>query len=125
MNGLPFQTRPVETHERKVCMFTAKVDGSAVDGGTLTTNGLDTGAAQHMKITEVGDGIYDLTLNNPGQRFVGVSGAGITNQTGIAASEQTAGSVMRIRHENMASGSVEADGDFYVQLWVSYAADPT
>lgn len=123
--GFPFMTRGIDTHQRKVVAMFALVDGSAVAGGTLTTDGLDVGAAQHMKITESSSGVYVLTLNNPGQRFVG---AAITSMTSLANQHfaiGTDGKTMTITQRTASTGVVLADADFSAILFVSHAADNT
>ena len=125
MNGLPFMTRGVETHQRKVAMMFAKIDGSVVAGGTATTNGLDVGAAQHMTITENGDGDYTLILLLPGQRFVGCIATSLTALGVCTADVATDGTSMRIKQTTASTGAALADSDIWACLAVSYAEDQT
>jgi hypothetical protein len=121
---LPFMTREVVTHQRGVVNMYAKVDGSAVAGGTDTINGLDIGAAQHMTISENGDGDYTLTLTNPGQRFVGLFATSITDDANCTCSIGTDGTSATVKQTDLAAAAL-ADGDFFLMMAVSHAADAT
>ena len=125
MQGFPFMTRELSTHQRlTVCMF-AKVDGSLVAGGTAVITGLDNGAAQHMTVTENGDGDYTFILNNPGQRFVGCIATGLTALSVCTADIATDGTSMRVKQTTASTGAALADADFWLGLWVSHAEDQT
>jgi hypothetical protein len=115
-------TREVRTTERGVRTYFVQLDGSAVAGGTATTNGLTLGGL-HMTVTENGDGDYTFTLNTPGQRIVGVSGIPITDDSSITVSAVTA-STVRILQTDLA-GAALADSDFYLQIFASTAGDAT
>lgn len=125
MNGLPFMTRGVESHHRKVANMYAKVDGSVVAGGSATTNGLDTGAAQHMTITENGDGDYTLTLSNPGQRFVGIFATGLTAGSVCTVVVSSDGASAQVLQTTASTGAALADADFFLMMAVSHAQDAT
>jgi hypothetical protein len=123
--GFPFMTRGLSTHQRKVVAMFAKVVGATVAGGTLTTNGLDTGAAQHMKITESSSGVYVLTLNNPGSRFVGANLQSMTSLSNLHYVITTDGTSITVTQRTASTGVVLADADFSAVLWVQHAADHT
>lgn len=122
---LPFMTRDVRTHQRGICNFYASVDGSAVAGGTDTTNGLDTAAKAHMTVTENSDGNYSFTLLNPGQRFAAIHATGITADTNCNVSVDTEGKTCTVVQTTADTGAVIADADFYLTMAVQYAADAT
>jgi hypothetical protein len=117
------QTREIRTTERGVRTYFVHVDGSAVAGGTATTNGLTNGA-QHFTITENGDGDYTLTVNNPGQRIIGASGLTLTAGSAITIGTVTA-TTIQVLQTTMTTAAALADADFYLQLHVSTAGDQT
>lgn len=119
----PMQTREVRTTERGVRCYYVKVDGSAVAGGTDTTDGLLLGS-QHMTITENGNGDYSLNLNVPGQRVVGVSGVGLTAASVITVDASSA-SQIDVLQTTASTGAALADADFWLQVYVSTSADET
>lgn len=125
MNGLPFMTRQVESHQRKVAFMFAKVDGSLVAGGTLVTTGLDAGAAQHMKVTENGDGDYTFVLNTPGQRFVSCIAQALTALSVCTVDIATDGTSARVLQTTASTGAALADADLWLTLAVSFAEDHT
>lgn len=118
-------TRGIDTHHRSVVAMFALVTGATVAGGTLTTNGLDTGAAQHMKVTETGSGIYVLTLNNPGSRFVGAAVTSMTTLAYCIFAITTDGTSITITQRTATTGAVLADANFSAIMFVSHAADAT
>lgn len=117
----PMMTRDVRTHQRGVRLMYATIDGSAVAGGTLTTNGLDALGKLHMKVTENAAGDYTLTLNVPGARICHVSAISIDNAEYISCSIPSA-STARVKQYN-AAGALVADHDIQVCIHVSTAAD--
>lgn len=118
----PMHTKEVRTTERGVRIYYISLDGSAVAGGTLTTNGLLLGAL-HVLVTENGNGDYTFTLNTPGQRIIGVSGMPVTADTSLTATILTL-STVQVLQTDMAGAAV-ADADFYLQIHVSTAAEAT
>jgi len=123
--GIPFMTRGMQTHQRKVVTMFAKITGATVAGGTLTTNGLDTGAALHMKVTETGSGVYALTLNDPGARFVGASFTSMTTLAYCHFAVTTDGKVITVTQRTATTGAALADADISCVMFVSYAPDAT
>lgn len=123
--GFPFMTRGIDTHQRKVVAMFVKLTGATVAGGTLTINGLDTGAAQHLKVTENSSGSYTFTLNNPGQRFVGIQATSITAGKLCTASIGTDGQTCTVLQTTASTAVAFADGDLFATLFVSHAADAT
>lgn len=115
-------TREVRATERGVRVHFVELDGSAVAGGTNTTNGLTLGSL-HMVVTENGNGDYTFTLNEPGQRIISVGGIAITDDTSLTLKAYTA-STVRVLQTDMAGAAV-ADADFQLQIWVSSAAEAT
>lgn len=103
----------------------AKVDGSLVAGGTDTQNGLDVGAKQHMTITENSDGNYTVTLNTPGQRFVGMIAQALTALTVCTVDLAVDGKSATVIQTTASTGAVIADSDFWLMLAVSHAEDHT
>jgi len=118
----PMLTREIRTTERGVRCYFLDVDGSVVAGGTATTNGLLNGA-QHFTVTENGDGDYTFTINTPGQRVVGVSGIPKTANSALTVATVTL-STVQVLQTDLAAAAL-ADGDFYLQVWVSTAGDQT
>ena len=123
--GHQFMSRPVETHHRGVAIFYVKLDGSAVAGGAATTNGLDAGAAQHMTVTENGDGDYTFTLNKPGQRFVSLQACSISDDALCTAAQVVDGTSCRVKQTTASTGAALADADFYLEIHCQYVADLT
>lgn len=118
----PMQTREVRTTERGVRTYFLDVDGSAVAGGTDTTDGLTLGA-RHFTITENGDGDYTLTLGVPGQRIVGVSGLPKTANSALSIGTVTASTVQVLQTD--LANAAQADADFFLQIHVSTASEAT
>ena len=118
-------TREESSHHRLVVNMYANVDGSVVDGGTATTNGLDTAAKQHMTVTENSSGNYTFTLNNPGQRFVGLVAQAITALTTCVVAITSDGLSATVIQTTASTGAVIADADFFLMMAVSHAEDPT
>lgn len=118
----PMQTREVRTTERGVRTYFVEVDGSAVAGGSNTTNGLTLGGL-HMTITENGDGDYTLTLGTPGQRIVGVSGMPKTANSALTIGTVSASAVQVLQTD--LANAAQADADFYLQIHVSTAGEAT
>lgn len=118
----PMQTRDVRATERGVRIYYLDVDGSAVAGGSGTTNGLTNGSL-HFTITENGDGDYTLTVNVPGQRILGASGLPKTANSALRVGTVTA-TTIQILQTDLANAA-QADADFLLQVHVSTAADQT
>jgi hypothetical protein len=108
--------------ERGVRTYFLDVDGSAVAGGTDTTNGLTNGSL-HFTVTENGDGDYTFTITVPGQRLLGASGMPKTANSALTVGTVTA-STIQILQTDLANAA-QADSDFYLQVYVSTAGDQT
>ena len=117
----PIQTRSVATVERGVRMHHVQLDGSAVAGGTATTNGILLGS-RHLTVTENGDGDYTFTLNDPGERILGAHciAFGATDSVCRVAAKTL--STIQIVQTDLA-GAALADEDFLMTLIISTAAD--
>jgi hypothetical protein len=121
--------RPVESHQRGVTDIEVWVDGSAVGGGTLTTDGLTMGS-EHVLITENSGGNYTITLNEPGSRAcfavataVGaVGGAGDVTTMRIISSDASTVVVEQVGADQT---TPSADGDFTVLIRRFDSADET
>ena len=118
----PMDTREVRTTERGVRVHFVEVDGSAVAGGTDTSNGLTNGSL-HFTITENGDGDYTLTLLTPGQRIVGASGVPKTADSALRIGTVTNAAIQVLQTD--LANAAQADADFYLQVWVSTAGEQT
>lgn len=118
----PMQTREIRATERGVRIHYLDVDGSAVAGGTDTTNGLTNGNL-HFTVTENGDGDYTFTLTTPGQRVLGVSGLPKTANSALTIATVTL-STIQVLQTDLANAA-QADSDFYLQVHVSTAGDQT
>lgn len=118
----PMLTRDMRTTERGSRTYFLDVDGSAVAGGTDTTNGLTNGSL-HFTVTENGDGDYTFTINVPGQRILGVSGLPKTANSALTIGTVTA-STIQVLQTDLANAA-QADSDFYLQVHVSTAGDQT
>jgi hypothetical protein len=116
--------REVKSTQCKVRHLYIKVDGSAVAGGTATTNGLLNGQTD-VTVTENGAGDYTFTLNTPGQRIINVQVAAITDVTTCRVKAVTAGTSVQIEQVGADQTTPEADADFYLLIVVSDAADET
>lgn len=115
--------REMMTPQRKSRVIFVTVDGSDVNGGTLTTNGIDVGA-QHVKITETGNGAYTITLNEPGSRACFAMVSPITDNSVCYVGECLAATV-KITQETASTGAALADADFNVMIVAFDAADET
>lgn len=115
--------RDMKCVQRGVRTIFVQVDGSDVNGGTLTTNGIDVGA-QHVKITENGNGDYTITLNDPGTRACFAMVSTITDNS-IAYVAATATSTVQIKQETSTTGVALADADFNVVIYAIDAVDET
>lgn len=115
--------REMMTPQRKSRVIFVTIDGSAVNGGTLTTNGVTVGA-QHVKVTENGNGDYTITLNEPGSRACFALVSTITDNS-IAYVAATAASTVQIKQETSTTGAALADADFNVMIVAFDSEDET
>jgi hypothetical protein len=106
--------RKIEGHQRGMTIIPILIDGSDVNGGTLTTNGIDAGANQ-VKISETGNGEYTITLNEPGSRACRAVATPITDNSIMNIVSTTASTVL-VKQETASTGNALADGDF--ELWI-------
>jgi hypothetical protein len=114
MKGFTTMLRMMNTVQRKSRVIFIQVDGSDVNGGTLTTNGIDMGA-DHVKITETGNGAYTITLNEPGTRacFAMISP---TTDNSICYVGACAAATVAVTQETASTGAALADADFNVMI---------
>jgi hypothetical protein len=115
--------RPVMTTMRKVRLIAASIDGSDVNGGTLTTNGIE-GAKQHLKISETGNGAYTITLNEPGSMPCFAIATPVTDNSIVYIGACTASTVL-VTQETASTGAALADADFNIVIFASDAEDET
>lgn len=115
--------RPVMTTMRKVRMIAVSIDGSAVNGGTLTTNGI-AGADQHVKISETGNGAYTITLNSPGSMPCFAIATPVTDNSIVYIGSCTA-STVAVTQETASTGVALADADFNLVIFASDAEEET
>jgi hypothetical protein len=108
---------------RKVRMIAASIDGSDVNGGTKTTNGIE-GAAQHLTISETGNGAYTIYLNDPGSMPCFAIATPVTDNSIVYIGACAAGSVA-VTQETASTGAALADGDFNIVIFASDAEDET
>lgn len=106
--------RDLRTVQRGTRVIFVTIDGSAVNGGTLTTNGVVVGSP-HVKVTENGNGDYTITLNEPGTRSCFAMVSTITDNS-IAYVSATAASTVQIKQETSTTGAALADADFNVVI---------
>lgn len=115
--------RHIESEQRLVEKIFVKIDGSAVAGGTLTTDGLLMGKNQ-VKITENGSGDYTLTLNTPGSRDCFAVATGLTDNS-ICYVVATDNSTVQVKQETCTTGAALADADLWVEITKFDSADET
>ena len=115
--------RSIKTVQRNARVIFVKIDGSDVGGATLTTNGIKVGA-EHVKITETGNGAYTLTLNQPGTR---ACFAMITSNTdnSICHVGTCAASTVAVTQDTASTGAALADADFSVIIVAFDSEDET
>jgi len=113
----------MECVQRKVRAIFVTIDGSAVAGGTLTTNGILVGA-QHVKVSETGNGAYTITLNTPGSRPCFAVGSPITDNSIIYIGECLKNTV-KVTQETASTGAALADADFNLVIYAIDAEDET
>lgn len=103
----------------RVLMF--QIDGSAVAGGTDTTDGITEGAA-HATITENGSGDYTITFNQPFARTPTVVVTPVTDVTTCRIKAVT-NELVTIEQVGADQTTPEADGDFHVVVFGNDVAD--
>lgn len=115
--------RSLKTTQRGVRMIPVAIDGSAVNGGTLTTNGVVIGD-QHVKVTETGAGRYTITLNTPGTMPCGAVVCPSTDLS-ICYFVSSTKSTVVIAQNTATTGAALADADFTVLIFAVDAEDET
>lgn len=117
--------REIQTPQRQVREFFFHVDGSAVAGGTLTKDGLLIGSNEGL-ITENSAGDYTIFFNQPGTRLLGAQVTAITDVTTcrvkIATSDHTKVTIEQVGADQT---TPEADGDFFLTVWLQDASAET
>jgi len=106
--------RDLRTVQREARVIFVTIDGSAVAGGTLTTDGVLVGSP-HVKVTETGNGAYTITLNEPGSRACFAMVSPITDNSVFYVGECLA-STVKITQETASTGAALADADFNVMI---------
>lgn len=106
--------RDMKCVQRNARVIFVTIDGSAVAGGTLTTDGVTVGSP-HVKVTENGNGDYTITLNEPGSRACFAVVSTITDNS-LAYVAATAASTVQIKQETCTTGVALADADFNVMI---------
>ena len=106
--------RDLRTVQREARVIFVTIDGSAVAGGTLTSNGVLVGSP-HVKVTETGNGAYTITLNEPGSRACFAMVSPITDNSVCYVGECLA-STVKITQETASTGAALADADFNVMI---------
>jgi hypothetical protein len=117
--------RDIQSQQRHVQKWFCHVDGSAVGGGTATTDGL-TQYDEGTTITENSSGNYTVTLPAGVQRILAVQVTPLTDVTTcrVVAIDANAGTV-QIEQVGADQTTPTADGDFFVEITTSDAADRT
>jgi len=116
--------RKIESHQRLVTVLNITVDGSAVAGGTLTTNGVGGPDAQHVTISETGAGAYTITLNEPGSRACFATATAITDNSTVYIGAMAA-STVAVTQDTVTTGNALADADFNITIYKYDSADAT
>jgi hypothetical protein len=117
--------REVKSTQCKVRHLYIELDGSAVAGGTLTTDGLTHGQ-NDVTVTENSSGNYTFFLNTPGQRIVNVQATPITDVTTCrVVAADTDKTKVTIEQVGADQTTPEADADFYLLIVVSDASAET
>lgn len=115
--------REMKSPQRLVrCLF-FRIDGSAVAGGTATTNGIDEGEYSGT-ITENGSGDYTITFS---QAFARTPVVMITPVTDVTTCRIKAVSTTSVNIEQVGADQTtpEADADFHVLVVGFDTADQT
>jgi hypothetical protein len=115
--------RNMQCVQRGVRTIFVTIDGSAVGGGTLTTDGVTVGA-QHVKVTETGNGAYTITLNEPGTRASFAMASPITDNSIVYIGECLKNTV-KVTQETASTGAALADADFNLIIFAIDAEDET
>lgn len=115
--------REVKSHQRLVRQLYFHIDGSAVAGGTGTTNGMLVGATEGT-ITENSSGNYTITFAQAGSRLLNVQATTNTDVTTLRIIASSATSV-QVEQVGADQTTPTADGDFFLAVTLSDAADAT
>lgn len=115
--------RSIKCVQRQVRAIFVQIDGSAVGGGTLTTNGINIGSP-HVKITETGNGAYTITLNEPGTLNCFALASPITDNSTIYIGECLKNTV-KVTQETASTGAALADADFNLVIFAVDAESET
>lgn len=116
--------RKIESHQRGMTILNIFIDGSDVNGGTLTTNGCEGPDSEHCKISETGNGAYTITLNEPGSRACFAQATTLTDNSVVYVTSTTASTVL-LQQETMTTGAALADADIWVTIFKYDSADKT
>jgi hypothetical protein len=111
----------VMSRQRLETRIMVHIDGSAVGGGTLTTNGVLRGY-EHVKVTENGSGDYTITLNEAGAQACMAIATPITALSNVEIAAATA-STVQVLQRTATTAAALADADFYVEIFVYGSAD--
>ena len=115
--------RDIKSYQRLVTDIEVHIDGSVVDGGSLTTTGVLMGQ-EHVKVTENSDGNYTITLNDPGSRACFAVANAITDVSTIRIVATTA-STVQVEQTSADQTTPLADGDFFLLIRKFDSADYT
>lgn len=115
--------RSIKSPQRNLRVIAVQVDGSDVNGGTLTTNGIDIGSP-HVKVTETGNGAYTFTLNEPGVLNCFAVASPITDNSIVYIGACT-NSTVAVTQETASTGAALADADFNLIIMACDAENET
>jgi hypothetical protein len=115
--------RSIKTVQRNARVIFVTIDGSAVGGGTLTTNGVLVGK-EHVKLTETGNGAYTITLNQPGTRACFAMVSPITDNS-VCYVGTCAAATVAVTQETASTGAALADADLNVMIVAFDSEDET
>lgn len=115
--------RSIKCVQRGVRVIAVTIDGSAVAGGTLTTNGVLVGSP-HVKISETGNGAYTITLNDPGTLNCFAIATPITDNSIVYVGECLKNTV-KVTQETASTGAALADADFNIIILAVDAENET
>jgi len=106
--------REVMSYQRLVTDIEVQIDGSAVAGGSDTTDGVLMGQ-EHVTVTENSDGNYTITLNEPGSRACFAMATPITDVSTVRIVSATA-SAVTVEQVVADQTTPLADGDFFLLI---------
>lgn len=115
--------RAVKSPQVGLRIMAFRIDGSAVAGGTATTNGILQGK-YHATVTENSSGNYTFTFNEPFQQIPCVTFGTATDVTTLRIVDVTT-STVQVEQVGADQTTPEADADFHMLVVGFDYADQT